>query len=459
MKKFIINIKDISAENEYRMSPTYYKVLQDFQKTNNYISLNSPDIIIESGSYIKNYIDSNSGIPYLRVNNEKNYIIDESEMVYVDKSVKNKMKLLENDIIFGRTQANLDKLGVFSLIDKEMEGASISQHVSKIRIKNKIISPYYLVAYLNSKFGKSQMAYATYGDTRVELTHSQVKKIKVILLEENVRNKVSENSKIIIENNRNALKALKQAQEFILDKIGYNKKIKSNNYNVKFYDLKENDIWNVTNYKPEYVSVSRFIEDNTDYAILGDLIKEDIKSGYEVGSKNYLIEFEKKKEDYAFIRTSDIINNTVDIYPDYFVSPNSISKNKIPKLEKNNILFSKDAKIGETTIISGNENIIPCSGYAIIKIDSNKANPQYVFAVLTLDIIKDQALQKTVIASTIPHLKINKLEKIKIPLLNRKDQDYVGELVEKFIQLNKIKNEKIIENKKILDAEYNKLFN
>ena len=91
--------------------------------------------------------------------------------------------------------------------------------------------------------------------------------------------------------------------------------------------MKENDIWNVTNYKPEYVSISRFIEDNTNYTTLNELIKENIKTGYEVGSKNYLIEFEKKAEDYAFIRTSDIINNTVDIYPDYFVNPHSIPHN------------------------------------------------------------------------------------------------------------------------------------
>lgn len=458
MEKFITNIKDISAENEYRMSPTYYKVLQNFKDAENCIPLNSPDIVVESGSYIRNYVDCNNGIPYLRVNNEKNYIIDESEMVYVDKNVKDKMKLLENDIIFGRTQANLDKLGVFSIIDKKMEGSSISQHVSKIRIKNNIISPYYLIAYLNSKFGKSQMAYATYGDTRVELTHSQVKKMKVILLDESVRNIVSENSKIIIENNRMALNALKEAQDYILEKIGYNKKEKNNKYNVKFYDLKENDIWNVTNYKPEYVSISRFIEDNTNYTTLNELIKENIKTGYEVGSKNYLIEFEKKAEDYAFIRTSDIINNTVDIYPDYFVNPHSIPHNKIPKLEKNDILFSKDAKIGETTVVCGDEKIIPCSGYTIIKIDENKVNPQYVFAVLTLNIIKDQALQKTVIASTIPHLKINKLGKIKIPILSVEDQKYVGGLVEKFIELNRIKNEKVIENKRILDEEYDKLF-
>ena len=45
-----------------------------------------------------------------------------------------------------------------------------------------------------------------------------------------------------------------------------------------------------------------------------------ITKGIEVGSKKYKPELLKKKGDYAFIRTSDIINNEIDIFPDYFIS-------------------------------------------------------------------------------------------------------------------------------------------
>ena len=459
MKTFEVNIENIISEYGLRMSPKYYDVMKSFSETNSYIELSDSDsFLIESGSYIKNYISSEEGIPYLRVNNEKNYIIDESDMVYVTKKTKEKTKVIKGDIVFGRTQANLDKLGVFSMIDGEMDGSSISQHVSKIRVKNDKISPYYLLAYLNSKFGKSQMSYATYGDTRVELTHTQVKKIKVVNLDKKYVEIITNNSIQIMKKNRDALNCLKKAQNYIIDKIKYHPSVQDAGYNVSFNDLVENDIWNVTNYKPEYTAISHFIEEKTNYMSLDDLTVESIKSGCEVGSQNYLIEFEKSDDDSSFIRTSDIINNTVDIYPDYFVSDNNIPKNKLPKLDKNTILFSKDAKIGEATILSGSEKIVPGSGFSIIKINQNKALPQYVFAVLSLDISKDQALQKTVIASTIPHLKIDKLSKIKIPILDIEDQKIVAVLVDEFVKLNEEKNDLMLMNKKILDSEYNRLF-
>lgn len=459
MNIFTTFLDEITIDQSFRMSPTYHNVSHNFKNAENCISLDNENIIVESGSYIKKYVSPENGVPYLRVNNEKNYNIDESEMAYIEPGFKDKMKLKEFDVVFGRTQANLDKLGIFSLIDSKLDGVAISQHVSKIRIKNDLISPYYLVAYLNSKFGKSQMAYATYGDTRVELTHSQVKKIKIIKIDSKLQNTVIENSKIIVKKNREALDSLKKAQDYILDKLSFKKNDNESTYNVNLSDLIENDIWNVTNYKPEYISISRFIEEKTTWNLLSNLTELEIKSGCEVGSKNYLVEFEKNDNDYAFIRTSDIINNSVDMFPDYFVHENVIPKNKFPKLKKYDILFSKDAKIGEVTILNGEERIVPGSGFSIIRIDKNKVLPQYVFCVLSLELSKDQALQKTVIASTIPHLKINKLSKIKVPLLTIDDQEYVAQLIDNFILANKIKNEKIIENKKIMDSEYDKLFN
>ena len=136
MKIFETYIKDITAEYGTRMSPKYYNTIQTFSNVDCYIKLSDKNtFIIESGSYIKEYISSEDGIPYLRVSNEKNYIIDESSMVYIKKNVADKIKVIEKDIIFGRTQANLDKLGVFSMIDEKLSGSAISQHVTKIRIK------------------------------------------------------------------------------------------------------------------------------------------------------------------------------------------------------------------------------------------------------------------------------------------------------------------------------------
>ena len=120
----------------------------------------------------------------MRVGDLKKYVIDMSDSVFIEKGkAKAKMRLAKNDICFARTQATYDKLGNFTIIDELNEGDAISQHVSKIRPAY-YVSSAYLVAYLNSKFGKRQMCIASYGDTRVELTHNQTKEIEVILLDD-----------------------------------------------------------------------------------------------------------------------------------------------------------------------------------------------------------------------------------------------------------------------------------
>ena len=57
-------------------------------------------------------------------------------------------------------------LGVASLVDLEDFSIATSQHVSKLSFENSSVSPFFLVAYLNSKFYLHQLALASHGDTR-----------------------------------------------------------------------------------------------------------------------------------------------------------------------------------------------------------------------------------------------------------------------------------------------------
>ena len=58
---------------------------------------------------------------------------------------------------------------------------------------------------------------------------------------------------------------------------------------------------------------------------------------------------EKSDSDIAFIRTSDVVNYEIDLFPDYFVDE---SFEKMPNLaKKGDIIFSRDGVIGETAMI------------------------------------------------------------------------------------------------------------
>ena len=73
-------------------------------------------------------------------------------------------------------------------------------------------------------------------------------------------------------------------------------------------------------------------------------------NGEEPGSKYYTNYLEKDKNDLPFIRTSDLINHQIDLFPDNFI-PDNIAKDFVVDLKQGDILFTKDGKIGSTGMI------------------------------------------------------------------------------------------------------------
>ena len=308
MKVFTQNLNTIKSTYDCRLSPAYYAIFNAFnnikRKGFNVYDINAICYEPDSGKYIDGY--TNDGIKYIRVSNIKKYSIDNSEIKFVNK--KSNIKILnENDIVFGRTQATISKLGTFAIISDAQ--SATSQHVARISSKDKT-SNYYLVAYLNSKFGKAQMALASYGDTRVEFTHNQIKEMKVIVFDE-IINKIEKNTKLIQEFAQKAQEYFKDAQDIIDLKIrDFNSKTSKTTQCFKSV-LLENDIWNASCYRDEYLAIFNGIKNNYKYSYLSELIYP-IKKGIEVGSINYRLEIEKENSFLPFIRTSDIYNNEID---------------------------------------------------------------------------------------------------------------------------------------------------
>ena len=62
---------------------------------------------------------------------------------------------------------------------------------------------------------------ASQGDTRVELTHSQLRDLKIFLLEDHLVKKIEENTKNIINLNRKSISLLDECRRILKDKIGF----------------------------------------------------------------------------------------------------------------------------------------------------------------------------------------------------------------------------------------------
>jgi type I restriction enzyme S subunit len=199
-------------------------------------------------------------------------------------------------------------------------------------------------------------------------------------------------------------------------------------------------------YNPLYTSIIKEIEKNNQCDLLGNLVAK-FKNGDEVGSDNYKDYLDRKETDVPFIRTSDLVNYDFDTYPDYFIEK-SIFDDKKQDIKEKEILFTKDGKIGLVAMTTQSDKCILSSGILRIIADEKKINPFYLFIALSLkEIGLYQATQRIVVASTIPHLREDRISDFKIPLL--KNQEEIVVLTSKAFEL-KDKSKNLINQSRIL---------
>jgi type I restriction enzyme S subunit len=425
---------DIAAQSSIRLGPSYYGLRVLFKELagSGYqvAQLGKATKFINSGSYIDEY--KTDGVKYIRVGDIKKYCIDESELKFVPpEKAKPITRVKTGDIIFGRTEADFDKLGAFSLISPVNDGAAVSQHVGKFHMVSSFCSPEYAVAFLNSKFGKAQTQLASYGDTRVEFTNSQVSEISIVLFEKDFVSFVEQSVKEIIRLNDEAIASFRKAESVITDELA-KVNVKTKQATITKSMLIANGMWTPSSYRPEYIESLNRILDYGKCVSLREACKT-FKKGIEIGSGNYRVELETDAASIPFIRTSDIYNHEIDFHPDYFFDQIDDPSIKIPQVDPSTILFSKDGKIGQTAIVSEKMKYIPGSGFCLLKSNGKFFNDNVLFALLANEHVSiPQALMKTVIASTISHLRPQRLAGIMLPVLGKEAQDEIDTFIKIF---------------------------
>jgi type I restriction enzyme S subunit len=457
LKTITVKSETLKEHTHNRFDFGYYYIQQFFENLNKHFNIKTvnqlKDYII-SGSYINKYFSKSSEtIPYIRVATVKHFFLNENEsdFVFVSKNVPDKIKTKLNDIVIGRTAV----LGIASIIDEHTKNFAISQHITRLKLKEKIISPEFVVAYLNSSLFKGQMIIASSGTSRLELTHSQLGNVKIVMPDKEFEDKIKKKVKKSIELHRQALLYLQQAQQLFYQKlnIDFSKIQKEKHYSVKLSDFKDDNLWTPAFSYPLYVNTLKAIQKKWKTVPLGEIAT--IKKGDEVGSVNYNKYLDKKDADIPFIRTSDLVNYEVDQFPDFYI-PEEIYQELKQDIKAGDVLFTKDGKIGMSAMITKNDKAIIASGMVRLRLktEAKKYNltPEYLFVVLSLkETGLYPAIRRTVVASTIPHLREERLKEFEIPILDKNSIDEITKLVKEAFELKDEKKKLIKEVRKEID--------
>jgi len=121
-----------------------------------------------------------SGVPFVRTTEIKSEIADLSSVVYIPREIHMKHKKTElrsGDIVFTKIGANI---GDSAILPRKYTRYNFSQNVAGAKIKSNKISPYYLTAYLSSKYGRVQLKRAQMPSGQGKLELIDIKKIFVL---------------------------------------------------------------------------------------------------------------------------------------------------------------------------------------------------------------------------------------------------------------------------------------
>lgn len=377
---------------------------------------------------------------FIRTADVKKYQFNTETAAYLDEETfltQKSNRITKNDILMSVVG---NYLGSSSVIPNSVDIGAFNDNSARIRITNDNFSPYYVSAFFNSVFGQKLILSLVTRTGQKILSAGNVKKLSLPLInDKNIATKYE----CATDKGVQANCLITQAQQLFYSNIGIDFKTiaKENTFSVCKSDFADADFWMPMYSYPLYVNTLKAIQNKWHTIKIGEIAA--LKKGDEVGSDTYIGYLDKRKTDVPFVRTSDIVNYEIDQYPDFFI-PVEVYNELDQGFQNGDVLFTKDGKIGMVGMITEYDKAIISSGFVGLRLNKQASEygitPEYLFLALSIKEIGIFASKRrTVVASTIPHLREERLKEIEIPIL---DKDSISEITDLVRQAFKLKDEK-----------------
>lgn len=367
---------------------------------------------------------------FVRTADVKKYVVNTESAVYIDEvtfSSQKSNRFSSQDILISVVG---NYLGSTCVIPEDIAVGTFNDNSARISIVDENISPYYISAFLNSIFGQKLIQSLATRTGQKILSAGNVKKISLPIIKDS--DLVSKYETAIKKESQSNILITKAKQLFYngID-IKFRTIRKEKYYSVDSAFFTNEDLWTPMYSFPLYVNTLEAIKEKWEIVNLGKIT--DIRKGDEVGSDAYIGYLDKRTTDVPFIRTSDIVNYEIDQYPDFYI-PIELFNELDQGFQPNDILFTKDGKIGMVGMVTEFDKAIISSGFVGLRLNKwgkdYNITQEYLFIALSIKEIGLYASKRrTVIASTIPHLREDRLKDIEIPILDNGTIDEITDLV------------------------------
>ena len=163
---------------------------------------------------------ADSGVPFIRTIEIKSEIADLSSVVFLADETHSKHKETElesGDIVFTKIGANI---GDSAILPRKYPRYNFSQNVAGAKVKKTIISPYYLAAYLSSKYGRAQLKRVQMPSGQGKLELTDIKKILIFIADSKFQKYTEDIYRRAEDKVQESAKLYSQAENLLLEELG-----------------------------------------------------------------------------------------------------------------------------------------------------------------------------------------------------------------------------------------------
>ena len=431
-----LNLNEL--ESGIRIDAELYKkdlvLFEKRMKMAKYTLLGNEVKLIKKGIFdIKSDCYTDKGVPFVRISNLKNQVIDMSNIVYIPESenIKNlNTALVRNDIILSKT-AN----AAASLVNIQL--CNTSQDTVAIKLKeDSLVNSHFVVTYLNTSHGLKQMQRWFTGNIQMHLNLEDCKNNLLIPIYSSLfQNKIKELFENAISISSKSQTTYTQAETFLLQEIG-----------LENFEPSKEPV-NIKSFKESFGVTGRLDSEyyQTKYEDYLNLIF-NYKNGYEKISKicelkdsNFSPELTEK---YKYIELSNIgKTGEVNGYTEEFGKDLPTRARRIV-YSGDVIISSIEGSLQSCAVIQNEFNKALCStGFYVVKSDS--INSETLLVLFKSELL--QAIMKQNCSGTIlTGMNKDEFSKIPIPIVDSKKQIKIAELVKASFKL-KTESERLLE--------------
>src|SRR3989344_3588239 len=417
-------IQKSQLEGAKRLDAEYYQPeYLDLEKKLDSIETKTIDELSKSvvsfGAYsLTSYLEwQDSGVPYVNVGDIHEGYIDTSNIKHISEKVDEILRKsrVNNGQVLLTMAGTIGNAAVAHNLPRSMNA---NQAIAKITPIDDI-SPYYLVAFLNSKYGQLQTQREIVSSVQANIFLGPIKRFRIPFFDKESMTKIESIYRHFLETLEHSQSLYSQAEKVLLEELGLKDfKAAEDLYSVvNFSNIKSANRIDAEYFQPKYekiISVSR----KHGGKALGELTMA--KKGFEPGADAY------EDEGKLFIRVSSLSKHELLEKDQKYINKKlyeELRKEYEPK--RGEILLTKDASPGVAYVLDKSVEGIISSGILRLKL-KEEVNPDYL-ALCINSVVGQMQVERDAGGSVIAHWKPEQVKSLLVPILPKATQEEIAE--------------------------------